>query len=86
MDKLQPLINESLQLLFIGMGTVFIILISLIFLITLSSKLLARFEDQSPDSFSRGAAQANKRQPASTNDNELVAVISAAITKYRDQH
>lgn len=82
MDKLQPLIAESVQLLFIGMGTVFLILIMLIFLITLISKLLASYEDEPlPVTFPSATRASN---PSTTkNDDELIAVISSAIHSYR---
>ena len=77
MENLTPLINESIELLFIGMGSVFTILTLLIFLITLSSKLLSGFADPEPVS----------RRPTAVkspgDDQELIAVISAAINSYK---
>ncbi|MBT3204494.1 MAG: OadG family protein [Gammaproteobacteria bacterium] len=86
MDKLQPLINESAQLMLIGMGTVFIILIMLIFLINVVSKLVITFKlEDEPATTARAAYTVSKKITA-TNDNELIAVISSAISTYKKQH
>jgi len=84
MDNLKPLIIESAQLLLIGMGTVFIILVMLIFLINLTSKLLVNFADE-PDQLHARGGHATAQQTAQTN-NELIAVISTAIKAYRKRH
>ena len=80
MENLTPLINESIELLFIGMGSVFTILTLLIFLITFASKLLSGFAD--PEPVSRRPAAA--KSPG--DDQELIAVISAAINSYKKRH
>lgn len=85
MDNLQPLINESAQLMLIGMGTVFIILVMLIFLITLVSKTLARFNFVDEPETTR-AAFGVPRKTAPNTDNELIAVISSAIKAYKNRH
>ena len=85
MDNLQPLINESAQLMLIGMGTVFIILIMLIFLITIVSKTLIRFNLVDEPEPAR-AALGVSGQKATNTDNELIAVISSAITAYKKRH
>lgn len=85
MDKLQPLIVESAQLLFIGMGTVFLILVLLIFLVTLISKLLASYEDE-PIPVTIPSINRVSNPSITNNENELIAVISSAITAYRKRH
>ena len=76
MGSVNDLINQSLQLMLIGMGSVFVILISLIFLITAVSNLLSRFvQDEGPSP----ARPAVTTQP----DQELVAVISSAVNQFR---
>ena len=84
MDNLQPLIIESAQLLLIGMGTVFIILIMLIFLINLTSKMLAGFSDE-PDDIHALGGHATSSYSIQSND-ELIAVISTAISTYKKKH
>ena len=84
MNDLQPLIVESAQLMLIGMGSVFIILTLLIFLITLVSKLLAKFNPEDTSGISQPAyALARKSTSNPATDNELIAVISSAIASYR---
>lgn len=85
METLQPLINESIQLLLIGMGTVFLILIMLIFLITLVSKLIPE-EDVNTIAVSSQPTLPQTSQSNATNDAQLVAVISAAIAKFKKKH
>lgn len=85
MDNLQPLINESFQLMLIGMGTVFIILILLIFLINLVSKILMSFKPEEHQEAPHSTVAASRKKPAST-DQQLIAVISSAISAYKKQH
>ncbi|MCK4707687.1 MAG: OadG family protein [Gammaproteobacteria bacterium] len=85
MDKLQPLIIESAQLMLIGMGTVFIILILLIFMINLVSKLLMLFKLEGEQETIRTAFGVAGKKPASS-DQQLIAVISSAISSYKKQH
>ena len=86
MNSLQPPIIESAQLMLIGMGTVFVILIMLIFLTTLVSKTLTRFNlVDPPQPPSRRAAKAAKTD-AATSNNELIAVISSAIKAHKKRH
>ena len=84
MDNLQHLIAESAQLLIIGMGTVFVILVMLIFLITWTSKLLARYQDE-PAHVS-APTKTISSDNAVKNDNELIAVISTAVNIFRKRH
>jgi len=85
MDKLQPLINESAQLMLIGMGTVFFILIMLIFLISIVSKVVMSLKLEDEPVAARAAFKVN-RKPAATDDSELIAVISSAISTYKSRH
>ena len=85
MDKLQPLIIESAQLMLIGMGTVFIILVMLIFLITIVSKVVISLKLEDEPVATRAAFKVNKKSTA-TDDSELIAVISSAISTYRSRH
>jgi len=85
MDKLQPLIIESAQLMLIGMGTVFIILISLIFLINLVSKLLMSLKLEDDPEITCSTFGISNKKPA-RSDQQLIAVISGAISAYKKQH
>ena len=86
MNSLQPLIIESAELLLLGMGTVFIILTLLIFLITLISKILTHFNlVDPPQPPARRSVQAAKTNAAASN-NELIAVISSAIKVHKKKH
>ncbi len=83
MEQLQPLIAESVQLLLIGMGTVFVILVMMIFLINLMSKWLP---DEVAEAHHHGQPTAAPATTPATNRNELIAAISVAIKAYRSKH
>ena len=72
------LINQGLELALIGMGTVFLFLILLIGATTLMSALLQRLV---PESAPGDAGTAPASAPGA--DDELVAVIGAAIRRHR---
>jgi oxaloacetate decarboxylase (Na+ extruding) subunit gamma len=82
MDNIQTLMIESIQLLLIGMGSVFIILGILIFLISTVSKLLP--EEMVEQHFTKPAAASNSHNP--TDNNELIAVISTAIKAFKKRN
>jgi oxaloacetate decarboxylase gamma subunit len=69
--EIEQLLMQSLQLLGLGMGAVFIILIMLIVIITVVSRLV-------PEEITTPPAT---RQPGV--DNNHIAAISAAIQQYR---
>lgn len=71
--EIEQLLAQSLQLLGLGMGAVFIILILLIGLISIVSKIV-------PDEVSSVAA-APAVKPAVNNDH--IAAITSAIHQYR---
>lgn len=73
---INQLLIESLQLLALGMGAVFIILTALIAIITLVSRLLP---EEVPVSVSPAPAPLDRK----TTHPEHVAAISAAIQQYR---
>jgi len=70
---IDQLLKQSFQLLGLGMGSVFIILILLIGIISLISKLV-------PEDLPVEAAPRNSVPPV---DNQHIAVIQAAIHKFR---
>lgn len=69
--EIEALLTQSLQLLGLGMGAVFIILVLLIAIITIVSKIVPE-EIVTPPALTK----------SSIDDNHIVA-ISAAIHKYR---
>lgn len=75
------LINEGLALMGLGMGFVFVFLTVLVGVTTLMSKAIGRFfpEPVAP-------AVRNARAPAPRQDDDLTAVISAAVHRYRQRH
>ncbi|MCZ6486966.1 MAG: OadG family transporter subunit [Gammaproteobacteria bacterium] len=72
--NIDALLTQSLQLLGLGMGSVFIILCLLIGIVSIISKLVP--EDQP-------VAPAPAVQPPVTDDSLHIAVIQAAIHKFR---
>jgi sodium pump decarboxylase gamma subunit len=82
MDNVQALMLESVQLLFIGMGSVFIILGILIFLISTVSKLLP--EEVIEQNFGRPNPAANTNNQ--TDNKELIAVIGTAINAFKKRN
>lgn len=86
MDNLESLIIQSAELMLIGMGTVFIILTMLIFLISLVSRLLPE-EDQPMAVGNQPNSQIAQTTPTQKNNQtELVAVISSAIKAFKKNH
>jgi sodium pump decarboxylase gamma subunit len=82
MDNIQTLMIESVQLLFIGMGTVFIILGILIFLISSISKILP--EEVVEHHFAQPIRAGNTNNQ--TDNKELIAVISTAINAFKKRN
>ncbi len=78
---LQDLITQSVELMFIGMGAVFSILVLLITLISLISRLVQRYAaEEAP------LPPARRQRPAAgDSDAETIAVIGAAIRAWRQK-
>lgn len=73
--EIEQLLIQSLQLLGLGMGAVFIILVLLIGLITLVSRIV-------PEEASTPLAPSPSPAQAAVN-NDHIAAIAAAIRQYR---
>lgn len=86
MEQLLPLISQSLQLLLLGMGTVFVILILLIVVINMTSKYLVRFADEPEQTNISAMTNPLQQNAGATSQTELVAVVSAAISAYKRNH
>nr|WP_298379965.1 OadG family protein [uncultured Halomonas sp.] len=82
------LMQEGWSLVAFGMGFVFVFLTLLVFATVLMSRLVMSFvpvpakQDESSRSASGGDKGANKR----VGNDELIAVISAAVKHYRQRH
>ncbi|MCH4562009.1 MULTISPECIES: OadG family protein [Halomonas] len=76
------LLQEGLALMGVGMGFVFVFLTVLVIVTTLMSKTIGRFfpEPAVP------ASATDRRAPTPRQDDDLMAVISAAVHRYRRRH
>lgn len=75
------LLLESVMLMLIGMGIVFSFLLLLVGIVRLMSVLLQRFAPVIP------APQASASAPLTSEiADDLIAVIAAAIARYRSRH
>ncbi len=81
-DMQQSLMQQGIELMLYGMGTVFVFLAVLVVTTTIMSALLQRFGRSEPVAVPPAAV----KHSAVANDDQLVAVISAAIHKYRSRH
>jgi oxaloacetate decarboxylase gamma subunit len=75
------LMQQGIELMLYGMGTVFTFLALLIVATTVMSILVRRFVKPEPL-----PVTPVPRQRAAENDEQLIAVIGAAIHKYRSRH
>ena len=74
--NIDELLTQSLQLLGLGMGSVFVILTLLIGIISIISKLV-------PEELPVEAVAESAPAPVTSVDNQHIAVIQAAIHKFR---
>lgn len=72
------LLHEGLALMGLGMGFVFVFLTVLVITTTLMSKVIGRFFPEPAP-----AAPAPSRRAPAARDDDLMAVISAAVHRYR---
>lgn len=77
------LIGESLNLMAIGMGIVFSFLLLLVVLLRAMSWIAGRLSPGLPEASAQPAAMPTGSDAARVSNDELIAVISAAITRYR---
>lgn len=76
---MDSLVSEGLNLMVYGMGFVFVFLTLLVFVTTMMSKLVNKFL---PEPIVEQKAKASAPQ-ATANNDELLAVLTAAVHKYR---
>ncbi|MGB0663573.1 MAG: OadG family protein [Pontibacterium sp.] len=76
------IVSEGLNLMVFGMGFVFVFLTLLVFVTTGMSAFVSRFFPAPAPVPAKKAAPAPTK---SANDDQLVAVISAAVHQYRSK-
>ncbi len=76
------LVLQALKLMIVGMGTVFLFLSFMIFLLNLQSKIVAKYFSKLPEPKS---IHKDKNSLISEDDidKEIIAVITAAVKKFR---
>jgi oxaloacetate decarboxylase gamma subunit len=79
----ENIMTQAFELLVVGMGFVFAFLTILVFATMLMSKVTTRFAPEAPPAPVK--APASPAKPA-MDDATLMAVITAAVNKYRSQH
>ncbi|MGB0713875.1 MAG: OadG family protein [Gammaproteobacteria bacterium] len=82
---IEELLIKAVELMILGMGSVFIILTLMVGLILATSRILGTWFPEEP--VATGAApRPAAAKGAEQDDSELVAVIQAAIHRYRASH
>ena len=75
------LVLQALKLMIVGMGTVFLFLSFMIFLLNLQSKIVAKYFSKLPEPKS---IHKDKNSLIEDDiDKEIIAVITAAVKKFR---
>lgn len=74
--------SDAISLMLVGMGFVFVFLCVLIGATTIMSKLVLKYAPAPEPK----APAASPVPQASNNDAQLLAVLSAAVAKYRSDH
>lgn len=77
---MNSLISEGLELMAFGMGFVFVFLTLLVIVTSLMSKLVNKFV---PEAIVEPKPKAVPSSVAHAKDDELLAVLTAAVHKYR---
>lgn len=81
------LVSESLALMRVGMGFVVVFLTVLVMITTLMSWFIRRlFPEPPPGSTAPAHSQAVAEQARPHEDKQLIAVLSAAVHRYRRNH
>jgi len=73
---MNELMQQGLQLMVLGMGTVFLFLGLLIGVINAVSRIIQKFETVSPEA----------EHTSTANNQDLIEVISEAVKSYRSDH
>ena len=76
------LISEGLKFMVLGMTTVVLFLLLMIFVVNLQAKIIQKYFPPKPKSASKSSA--SRAVSGGTQDNsEVIAVITAAITDFK---
>lgn len=79
---MDQIVSEGLSLMLFGMGFVFVFLTLLVLATTLMSKLATKY---APEPIQPPKAPAGVKTVNATNDDQLLAVLTAAVHKYRSK-
>ena len=79
----ENLLEQGVELMIFGMGTVFVFLVVLIGVTVTMSFIVQRFF---PDAVAPILPNTQGQTPTVKNDEQLMAVITAAVHKYRSRH
>ena len=77
----QDIMQQGIDLMIFGMGTVFVFLTVLVASMTVMSIIVQRFFPEAPEPLAVAS-----RAPAGVTDPKLLAIIKAAIDKHRNQN
>nr|WP_299244044.1 OadG family transporter subunit [uncultured Halomonas sp.] len=80
------LMQEGLSLVAFGMGFVFVFLTLLVFATALMSRLVMTFVPVKQDEPFRSPPDGGKSANKSLENDEVIAVIGAAVKRYRQRH
>ena len=83
---MDDLTARAIDLLMVGMGTVFSFLALLIFVTMLMSKLVALYTARQALNNPPSTSDDPQSSPSTAIDGQLVAVVTAAVHKYRSRH
>ena len=83
---MDDLTARAIDLLMVGMGTVFSFLALLIFVTMLMSKLVALYTARQTLNNPPSTSDEPQSSSSTAIDGQLVAVITAAVHKYRSRH
>lgn len=80
----QQLVNEGIELMLIGMGTVFVFLTVLVFATMLMSRIVGRFPGEEPLPVSDTAGgDGGDAAPAPGVGPDVIAAVAAAVRRHR---
>lgn len=76
---MSELMSDAINLMLVGMGFVFVFLVILVGVTVIMSKLVIKYAPE-PEPVAPGVSKTNSN---ASNDAQLLAVLSAAVAKYR---
>jgi oxaloacetate decarboxylase gamma subunit len=79
LSNMTELMSDAVNLMIVGMGFVFVFLTILVFVTSLMSKMVQKYAPEPEKKASLAAPIA----ATASNDAQLLAVLSAAVAKYR---